>query len=316
MSAECLSDRSESDVIQYIAHRFASRVDGEIGIGDDGAVIHHASPLVAVADAMVEDVHFSRAFSPAHAVGEKLVAVNASDIAAMGARPTRGLFTLSVPKSLQWSWARDLIDGVAVGANKYGLSVIGGDVTASPGPIALSFTLLGALHSDRPLRRDVARAGEQIYVTGTLGGAALGLVALQTGNPDPTSVPESIQALHVPIARIDEGAALAEWHGCHCAMDISDGLLTDCARLAQASNVDLLIEIDKLPMSRELVAVGSEFERCAITGGEDYELLFTAFEQPPFPATAIGMVTQGSGKVRYSRDGVEVPAGSPGYSHF
>jgi thiamine-monophosphate kinase len=316
MGIDYLSDIGEAEIIRYLTGCFESPKESGLGIGDDGAVLVQSSPIVAVADSMIEDVHFSLAFSAAREVGEKLIAVNVSDVAAMGAAPTSALFTFSAPKSLEWAWARDLIDGVADGARKYGLSVVGGDVTSSPGPVALSLTLLGSLYGEIPLRRDAAQPGEILYVTGTLGDAALGLQALMTGSPDPKVVPNAVQALHLPTARLDEGRKLAVWDGCNCAMDISDGLFQDASRLAQASGVDMAIELSNLPINAEVLAMGSSAESYALSGGEDYELLFTAKEQPPFPAVAIGVVSEGNGQVTYTRNGMLVEPNRTTYSHF
>ncbi|MEC8024593.1 MAG: thiamine-phosphate kinase [Myxococcota bacterium] len=316
MKEQCLSDVGEAAVIQYLGMRFGRAIDGGIGIGDDGAVFSHANPVVIVADAMVESVHFDREFSPAWSTGYKLVAVNVSDIAAMGGRPTKGLFTLSAPRNLPWAWTRKLIDGVADASSQFGMSIVGGDVTGSPGSISLSLTVLGELIAEKPLRRDAAKPGDTVYVTGSLGSAALGLKALTSRSPAPELVQSSVASLHQPTPRLDAAEALARWKHCLCAMDISDGLYHDAPRLARASGVNLTINLDTLPMSDDVIKYAEQPGVFAVTGGEDYELLFTSPVAPPIASTAIGAVTAGAGLVEYRRQGKLVQIDAAGFGHF
>ncbi|MFZ4739426.1 MAG: thiamine-phosphate kinase [Bradymonadia bacterium] len=314
---DTLGQYGESALIAAIRERFGEVQPLDVGIGDDGAVFHHPQPMIAVADAMMEGVHFDRTWSPAEAVGRKLVAVNVSDIAAMGGVPTYALFTASLPRDLPWTWVLSLLDGVAAEATRANMTVCGGDVTGSPGPVSLSLSVLGRLVSEKPLLRRSARVGQSVYVTGTLGGSALGLAALQTGVPRAELVPSAIVAHRTPTPRLEEGAALARWAGVGACMDLSDGLAQDAARLAAASGVALELDLDRIPPHPGLVLVSADrATHLMLHGGEDYELLFTGDGPPPCQATCIGRVAAGAGIV-WRRDGAPVVlADDGGFSHF
>lgn len=316
-AAGTLADHGESALIAAIVERFTTPQPLDVGIGDDGAVFRHPQPVVAVADAMMEGVHFDRAWSPADTIGRKLVAVNVSDIAAMGGVPTYALFTASLPKDLPWSWVLSLLDGVAAEATRVGMTVCGGDVTGSPGPVCLSLSVLGRLVSDKPLLRRSARVGQSVYVTGSLGGSALGLSVLQTGLPRAELVPSAIEAHRTPTPRLREGAALSRWFGVGACMDLSDGLAQDASRLAAASGVRLELDLDRLPPHPGLALVSPDrATHFMLHGGEDYELLFTGDGPPPCHATCIGEVVAGAG-IGWLRSGKPVALTvDVGFSHF
>ena len=196
------------------------------------------------------------------------------------------------------------------------MRVVGGDVTGSPGPISLSFTLLGELVGSTVFRREAARLGDIVYVSGPLGDAGLGLQALTTGAPDPKDVESAVRAFHSPNARVDIASDLAQWGGCLCAMDISDGLIHDALRLAQASGVDLEIQVDSIPISSTLRRQPERYHDLALTGGEDYQLLFTCAQPPPVDAVAIGRVIEGTGSVSYFKRGAPYTPKGSGFAHF
>jgi thiamine-monophosphate kinase len=176
------------------------------------------------------------------------------------------------------------------------MTVCGGDVTGSPGPVSLSLSVLGRLVAERPLLRRNARVGESVYVTGSLGGSGLGLTALQTGVPRAELVLSAIAAHRTPMPRLQEGAALAHWSGVGACMDLSDGLAQDAVRLAAASGVRLELDLDLLPPHPGLDLLSAERAvHLMLYGGEDYELLFTGVGLPPCPATRIGEVVAGAG---------------------
>ncbi|MFT5432778.1 MAG: thiamine-monophosphate kinase [Myxococcota bacterium] len=304
-----VADLGEGGLVEYATAAFAPAHPLPLGIGDDAAVVDTSERTVACADAMVEGVHFDLGYWAAEDVGYKLVASNVSDIAAMGATPSHALFTFSLPSSTPRRVATDMIDGVARAAVEYDLVVVGGDVTGSPGPIMLSLSLMG-----RPgpnlLRRDAARPGHSVYVTGFLGLAGLAYQELAAGR-----VPSDAASgrFFRPTPRLDEGQRLA--HGRPACMDLSDGLWVDAARLARASGVELVIDLDRIPRHHDLpddVAM-----KLMLTGGEDYELLFTMEGASPVPATRIGVVRAGAGSVVWREYGKPVSFENPtGFKHL
>lgn len=310
--SDTLAERGEGALVELLGQALTTDRALDVPIGDDGAVyVPRAGRQVAVADAMIEDVHFARDICPLETVGRKLVAVNVSDLAAMGAEPDVGLFTAALPGALSWKDTLALVHGVAMEAARHGVTIVGGDVTGTPGPIALSLTLLGTC--DRPLVRTTAVAGDSIWLTRALGGAALGLRALRASSPAPISV----RAFLTPAPELAASRALRDWAGCHAVMDVSDGLAPDAARLAKASAVGLDIDLDCVPIAREVQErVPDEALTLALYGGEDYALLFTGSGAPPVDAIKIGTVTGGSG-VRWLRDGrvAEAPAAAT-FDHF
>jgi thiamine-monophosphate kinase len=239
-------------------------------------------------------------------IGRKLVAVNVSDLAAMGAQPSYGLLSACLPNSLAVSWVKELITAIGAEAVHYGFSIAGGDLTASPGPIALNLALTGELFGAVPILRSTAQPGDRLFVTGTLGGSAYGLRQLSLDNNTSTA-PRSVAKHRVPTARLDHARTLALWGQCHAMMDISDGLAMDATRMAQSSQVSLAIDLETLPMDLELQQLPHEDAlELAIFGGEDYELLFAAPTEAPVKATCIGVVEAGAARVYWTRNGQAV----------
>lgn len=321
-----LREAGESALIALVREMLTPNASVVLGIGDDGAVIRPGASLglrspdvIAVADAMIEGVHFERRWAPARAVGEKLVNVNVSDVAAMGGRPEWALLTCSFPGELPLDWARGFLEGAAEACRVHGLSIVGGDMTGSRGPIALSLTVCGSA-AGRVLTRSGARSGDDVYVTGPLGGAGLGLRALMSGAPDPATVPDSVRRQLTPEARVGLGQLLAGSPQVGACMDLSDGLAMDAVRLAAASGLAIEVELDTLPLSDELRALAPEAAlRLALHGGEDYELLFTCAGEPPIPAQRIGRALPGAGITLLWRGAPWVQASgddSHGFDHF
>ena len=302
--SQTLAELGEDALIEFIAETFGSNSSIQVGIGDDCAVIQSPSHLhVVTADAMIETVHFSRETMSATQIGRKLVAVNVSDIAAMGARPAYGMLTMCLPENLTIQWIKELISGVASEADHYGFSIAGGDLCASPAPVSLNLTLSGTLVGSKPILRSTARPGDGLYVTGTLGTSAYGFRLLSSGQDD-NDASQSIAKHRVPETQLENARVLAQWEGCHTMMDISDGLAIDANRLAKASSVHLTVNIDALPLHGELERLPSEeAQELAIYGGEDYELLFSASGPPPVEATRIGSVEAGAGSVSWILNG-------------
>jgi thiamine-monophosphate kinase len=294
-----------------------------LGLTDDAAVF--APPpgreLVVTADAMVGGVHFLPD-DPAGDIARKLLRVNLSDIAAMGAVPLGYLLTLSAPSGTPEAWFATFAAGLAQDQAEFGVHLFGGDTTSTPGPLSLSVTMFGHVAPGTAWRRGGARAGDDLWVTGTIGDGVLGLWALQGKRPDP----DGSLAAQYRLPRPRLGLAL---HGIvSAAMDISDGLLQDAGHMARASGVAMQIELARVPLSPAGYAAGPDFVSSGIAGGDDYELLLAApaARAPQLRAAAdnvgvtvtkIGRCLGGEpGVICIDGDGNALPAGGGGWSHF
>ena len=310
----------EFDLIARIRARVATRADVVLGIGDDAALL--APPpgrqLVVTADTLNDGVHFPRGTSPAD-IGWKALAVNLSDLASMGAEPAWCTLSLSLPQS-DPAWIEGFLDGFLDLAGQHGIALVGGDTTR--GPLSIAVTAMGLVEPGRALRRDGARVGDEVWVTGTLGDAAGGLALL-----DREPVPALRARLDRPTPRVAAGRALA---GIATAcVDVSDGLLADLGHVCARSHVAARIDVDALPASAALMEVIGEADRIALqaSGGDDYELCFTApadagadigavSAQLGLRITRIGRIVAGEGV--HPVDAKSQPWSSPrrGYDHF
>ena len=310
----------EFDLIARIRARVATRADVVLGIGDDAALL--APPpgrqLVVTADTLNDGVHFPRGTSPAD-VGWKALAVNLSDLASMGAEPAWCTLSLSLPQS-DPAWIEGFLDGFLDLAGQHDIALVGGDTTR--GPLSIAVTAMGLVEPGRALRRDGARVGDEVWVTGTLGDAAGGLALL-----DREPVPALRARLDRPTARVAAGRALA---GIATAcVDVSDGLLADLGHVCARSHVAAHIDVDALPASAALREAFGEADRIALqaSGGDDYELCFTApadagadigavSAQLGLRITRIGRIVAGEGV--HPVDAKSQPWSSPrrGYDHF
>jgi thiamine-monophosphate kinase len=307
-----------------IARHFAPLAgDAGLGLLDDAAVLMPPAgrELVVTADAMVGGVHFPPD-DPARMIGQKLLRVNLSDLAAMGAVPLGYLLTVSAPRTTPEAWFAAFAAGLAADQATYGVQLLGGDTTSTPGPITLSVTLLGHVAPGQAWRRSGARAGDGLWVTGTIGDGVLGLAAVRGELADPDG---SLAARYrLPQPRL--GLAL---HGIvSAAMDVSDGLVQDAGHMARASGVALEIETDQVPVSAAGRHAGPRFVSSGVAGGDDYELLLAvppenesamllAAEAADVPVTRIGRFSAGAPEVTGVRaDGSAVELGGGGWSHF
>ncbi|PXW71267.1 thiamine-phosphate kinase [Blastomonas natatoria] len=265
------------------------------GLDDDAAVLTiDKQTLVLTKDMLVEGVHFLPDDPPAD-IAWKLVAVNASDLAAKGATPLACLTGHSLSRDADWDAA--FVQGLKAALDHHGLLLIGGDtVSVPPGQArVLSLTAIGLPSVPVPPSRSGALVTDGLFVTGTIGDGWAGLTLLQTGKTEPATL---IAAYRRPKARIADGAALAQV--AHAVMDVSDGLLIDAARMARASGLAVRIDLAQVPLSPDFVATIGSDQAAAIaaaTGGDDYQLLFAADAEAhlPVPARRIGGFTQGEG---------------------
>jgi thiamine-monophosphate kinase len=299
-----------------------------VGNGDDAAawVPPAGQALVITTDVLVEDVHWRWDLVEPEAVGEKLVAVNVSDIAAMGAVPAAVLLSVVVPASEP----RDRLQAVAAGIHRacrtYGCAVVGGNVSRTGGPLELTATVTGAAAPDRLLRRGHARPGDDLWVTGDLGSAGAGLAwALAQGAPAPTGACEPYDRWVRPLARVRTGRALAQSGWVTSLCDVSDGLAVDVEQLLAGTGTGARIEAERIPISSATRSVARAVGRVALDlavgAGEDYELLFTASPEhrdllpalDSLPLTRIGRVVEGPSCLVV--DGTARPL-SGGWQHF
>lgn len=279
----------ELELIRLI--RGATACDGApgvlTGIGDDSAVlaISHGAALLATTDLLIEDVHFRRAYASPRDIGWKALAVNLSDIAAMGGNPLFALVGLAMPASAELADVEAFYSGMSEAAAPHGVSIVGGDISASPSGWMINVTVLGE-HTGTPRLRSAAKPGDAVAVTGVLGRAAAGLAvlelgerrALETGLSARITNELSLAHLH-PTARIREGRWLGSAPGVHAMLDCSDGLATDLAHICRESHVEARVMIDRIPVAPAVLeaarALGGDARRWATSGGEDYELLLT-----------------------------------------
>lgn len=303
----------EFGLIRRYFTRAARSADVIVGVGDDGAVVTPASGMqqVHVIDTLVEGVHFLSGMQ-ADDIGYRVVAVNLSDIAAMGATPRWMTLALTLSGKGE-RWVEDFASGLFEAALAYDVELIGGDTTRGDAVVA-TVHVTGEVEHGKALLRSGAQVGDTVYVSGTPGDAAAGLARFGVSLPDPYLVNRFLR----PTPRLELGRALAGVAS--ACIDVSDGLVGDLAKLCEASGVGAEIDVDTLPVSPELVdafAQDDAFE-FALTGGDDYELCFTA--QPDAVThlreiTAIGTVTD-SGKVVCRRSGEIVEVDDRGYRHF
>ncbi|HUE89615.1 MAG TPA: thiamine-phosphate kinase [Vicinamibacterales bacterium] len=267
-----------------------------IGIGDDAAVVAPTrnAQTVLTTDALVEGVHFDRRFSSPEDIGYRALAVNLSDLAAMGAAPAWALLSLILPADLLVSDVEAIVTGIAGLGRQFGCEVIGGNVTESPGPLVVDVTAVGEVRPRRVLTRGGGRAGDGLWVSGSIGAAAAGLEMLKAG-----AAGDCIARYLRPEPRVRLGRAVAQAGAARAAMDLSDGLADAARQLAEASGCGVEIDAEALPIEPAArawwEAVGQDAVLHALSGGDDYELLFAV------PRT-------GGGRLRHARSRVEEPA--------
>jgi thiamine-monophosphate kinase len=300
-----------------------------VGIGDDAAAYFANNEIqLATVDSMVQDVHFSFSYMSWRELGWKSLAVNLSDIAAMGGFPRYALISLGLPGSTQVEDIIELYRGMFDIAGKFGTMVVGGDTVNAP-VVFISVTLIGSAGEKKRgiLRRAAAKVGDKIAVTNYLGGSAAGLEMLGKGLKfKPKFAKELRQAHLMPNPRVAEGQLLVE-KGVKCGMDISDGLIGDLTHICQESKVGARINIDLVPVSLGVKeCFGDKSLELALTGGEDYELLFTASTAVMnkvkkvihCPVTVIGeIIEEKAGKVSLvDGDGRLINSKRTGWDHF
>ncbi len=302
--------------------------------GDDAAAFITEAPYATVitTDSLVEGVHFDLAYYAPVEVGRKLLAVNLSDVAAMGARPRYVLLSITMASTVAVEVAAGIATGIRDQCRAYGLTVIGGNTSKTTGPMVLTATLIGRVHPDDIVRRRGTLVGDALYVTGTLGDANGGLRIATRGTVPSTDDPRFplFSALVEPVARVDAGRLLAKTHLVHAMCDVSDGIGRDLTRLLGPEGLGAHVDAHRLPISPALQAyavdTGENTELIALEGGEDYELLFSAdpdhereiieaLRPVSIEVTRIGTATASKEIEVFMSDG-SVISPPEGYDHF
>jgi thiamine-monophosphate kinase len=296
-----------------------------IGIGDDAAAWQGDDSIqLASVDSFVEGVHFTPETTPWQEVGWKALAVNLSDIAAMGGIPRYALVALSLPDDSEVEDVAALYSGMLKLAKQYGVTIVGGDISRAP-LVAIAITILGSSPTQKILTRSSAQAGDIVAVTGKLGAAAAGMEVLKNKrNLDPEADTRLKNAFLHPTPRIAEGLLLVD-QGVKTAIDISDGLVADLNQICKASQVGARLEVERVPVEPAVKTAFSERAlELALSGGEDYELLFTASAEivdkvkkaASCPVTAIGEITAGRGVTLVDKEGNPFKLAKAGWEHF
>ena len=328
---------SERALIDHIRRRLPPPpLSLVVGPGDDGAVVSptRGALQVLTTDALVEGIHFDRRFSSLADIGYKALAVNLSDIAAMGATPEFALLSLLLPEGLTLAELDALLDGVLEVASISRAAVVGGNISRSPAPLIVDVTVTGSVRPRRILTRSNGRPGDVLYVTGTIGAAAAGLSWLKTvgASADPTKVQPTdlLRRYRRPEPRVRIGMLLGRNRAASACIDLSDGLADGVRQIAEASGTGASVEASSIPIEPAtadwFTRQGLDPVSAAISGGDDYELLFAVSTRRKgrlravvsaargVAVTRIGELTTEPG-VRLLKNGgaLELP---PGFSHF
>ena len=320
----------------------ASSAELIVGIGDDAAAFRTSTNLLTLltTDVLIEGVHFDLDYFTFQQLGWRALAVNLSDIAAMGGRPKYAVFSLGLPKKIQVESVEEFYQGAKELGNKFQTAVIGGDTTQSPDRLFISVTVLGEVKEEKLTLRSGAEVGDAVFVTGTLGGAHAGLQLLKSGDTrlSPPSKGELkggvLTDKHLtPQPRIDEGRFLVDNFAIHSMIDVSDGLASEVNHIYKQSNVGALLNAHDIPIDSATEEAADFFKEqplnYALTVGEDFELLFTASEEVAnelqkkfrekfgFGCSKIGSIKPPKdGVALKTQDGKLVPILAKGYEHF
>lgn len=329
---------SEDGLVAAIRTVLSGETSGVIvGLGDDAAVVEPGTgSSVLTTDLLVDGVHFERGSTSARDLGAKAIAVNVSDIAAMGASPRYALASLALPSDIEAGWVVELYGGMRAACDEYALALVGGDLSRAE-RLVISVMVLGEVSRGHAVTREGARAGDAIVVTGSLGAAAAGLALSRA--PAPVLLAalsagwarELLDALARPAARVGEGVTLAQC-GATAMMDLSDGLAKDLSRLCIASGVGARVRLADVPIPEAVRAAAAALEvdplDLAISGGEDYELLATIAptevdgarerlrDRFGLALTRVGDIVEGQGLVAVDAHGAESTMEPKGWDHF
>jgi thiamine-monophosphate kinase len=327
-----VSELSERELVARIQQKLSPAPPWlAVGIGDDAAVVEPERNRLEVVtvDAVVDGVHFDRRFTPPDAIGHRALAVNLSDLAAMGAAPRFAVLSFLLPADLPVADFDGIVTGIAALAASERVTIVGGNLTRTPGPLAIDITAVGTVKRRSVMTRAGARPGDLVYVTGSIGAAAAGLEMLRHAGTAPAA--SCIERYLRPAPRLRAGLLLGRNRAASACVDLSDGLADGLARIGESSKVGIAIDAAELPIDAD---TRQAFEACgrspvdaAIAGGDDYELLFTvrprmrgrlrmAIDRSGVTITRIGICTgDGALVVRTTADAPPTPLPA-GFTHF
>ncbi|MEO5336049.1 MAG: thiamine-phosphate kinase [Magnetospirillum sp. WYHS-4] len=323
----------EFDLIAQVFAPLAAGEPGALGLLDDAALLDLPSGrrLVVTTDTMVEGVHFAAGTAPED-VAAKLLRVNLSDLAAMGAEPRAYTLNTAWPADLDEAWIRRFGAGLAADQKRYSIRLLGGDTVRTPGPLVLTVTALGLVGRGEELRRSGARPGDDVWVSGTIGDGFLGLMAAEgrLSFLDAAMARRLVDRLERPTPRLALGRLLAVQGLATAAADVSDGLLADLGHICRSSEVAAEVDRERLPLSAPAQAVlelRPDLRTALATGGDDYELVFAARPEAAegiaaagteldLLLTRIGTIREGTGVRLLDAEGCDITPDKPGFRHF
>jgi len=331
-----LDEIGEWALLDIVRRKFPGKRRGVlVGMGDDAAVLQQNKwkKLLATTDSLVEGVHFDLSYTSPYYLGRKAVAVNLSDIAAMGGIARFALLSLAFPGGLSGDFFKEFLHGVKSISSEQGVLIIGGNISSSRDGIFVSLTILG--EAKVIVQRCGARDGDSIFVTGTLGDSALGQeIAKKAGDPSLatlTGMEKTLALRHLnPTPRLREGRALASRKIASAMIDASDGLLSDLGHIVEESRLGARVFAERLPLSRALCSLAPSLRKdpigLALSGGEDYEIIFTASKKDVRKnltmtkggtrVTEIGVMDSSVQGIEITLDGRPYSATFRGYEHF
>ncbi len=331
-----IKEIGEFGFIRMVGERFKDLVpSGVKGIGDDCAVIPLGGgrSLLVTADMLVGGSHFLMDDITPYQLGWKSLAVNLSDIAAMGGRPVGTFLSIALRKETDLEWVGRFLDGYRDLSETHGVPLLGGDTTEATGEVTINVTVVGMCDDNRVKLRSGAQPGDRVAVTGTLGDSAAGLKLILDRSPLRGKYEKLVSAHYLPVPRVSEGEWLAGQAGVAAMMDISDGVASDLRHMLERSGGSAAIETTRLPLSSQTMAMaaetGMDLVQTALAGGEDYELLLTLRPEAAeeiarrfearfgLPLTIIGEIVPGGGDIRYLEKGNPIDSQRlKGFSHF
>ncbi|MFO8002037.1 MAG: thiamine-phosphate kinase [Marinilabilia sp.] len=331
-----LSEIGEFGVIERFARHFKDMTGNKItGIGDDCAIMpmdDHYEQVITT-DLLIEEIHFLRSKISPFNLGYKSLAVNLSDIAAMGGRPTGSFLSVAIPPDMEVEFMDEFIEGYRALSGKYGVPLLGGDTTKSPGKLVINVCVTGITERGKARMRSQARPGDVVCVTGPLGDSAGGLKVLLANHEAEEEFRPLLNWHWKPEPAVNEGLWLARQEAVHAMIDLSDGIASDLEHIVRGSNTGALIDVDKVPLSHALKQASEKHGwnalEMALTGGEDYRLLVTigpeyykiikeAYDQHfSEPLASVGYITeQTPGKIGWTQNGKAVELDKGGFNHF
>jgi thiamine-monophosphate kinase len=330
-----LSDLGEFGLIKRFSRQFSKDLpEGITGIGDDTAVIplNEKEALLITTDMLIEDSHFLMDKIPPYDLGQKSLSVNLSDIAAMGGSPHSAYLAIGIPAKMEIKWLDNFFLGIKDLCSETKTYFLGGDTTRSPERLVINICVIGTIHPTKIKRRSTAMQDDIICVNDSVGDSGGGLKILVDQKPLDKHSSYLVQRHNCPRAHIEEGKWLAQREEINAMIDVSDGIESDIHRIMESSDVGAEIEINKIPLSEQLIKVSEKYNwnarEISLTSGEDYCLMFTVPEnyinnvekdyvqEFKRPLHKIGKITGKQGKLIITRDGKAFDFNKHGFDHF